>query len=64
MLTSKINVSRCSDLHALDIEMMRFGKSGVMFSLAELTKISKLGMFAGSYVKEDNRIGCSRGQAK
>ena len=43
MLMALANASRCSELHALDIERMRFSERGVTFSLAELTKTSKPG---------------------
>ena len=43
MLMALANASRCSELHALYIERMRFSVRGVTFSLVELTKTSKPG---------------------
>ena len=43
MLMALANASRCSELHALDVERMRFNEKGVTFSLATLTKTSKQG---------------------
>ena len=43
MLMALANASRCSELHALYIERIRFSVRGVTFSLVELTKTSKPG---------------------
>ena len=43
MLMALANASRCSELHVLDVERMRFDEKGVTFSLATLTKTSKPG---------------------
>ena len=37
------NASRCSELHALDVQRMRWSKERVTFSLAALTKTSRPG---------------------
>ena len=43
MLMALANASRCSELHALDVQRMRWSKEGVTFSLAALTKTSRPG---------------------
>ena len=43
MLMALANASRCSELHALDVERMRFSERGVTFSLTEPTKSSRPG---------------------
>lgn len=41
MLMAIANVSSCSELHALDVQRMKFNDSGVTFSLALLLKATK-----------------------
>ena len=43
MLMALVNASQCSELHALDVQRMRWSKEGVTFSLAALTKMSRPG---------------------
>ena len=43
MLMALANASRCSELHALDVERMRFSERGVTFSLTEPIKSSRPG---------------------
>lgn len=43
MLMALANASRCLELHALDIERMKFSEMEVIFSLTDLTKTSKPG---------------------
>ena len=43
MLLALANASRCSELHALDVQRMAWRAEGVTFSLAALTKTSRPG---------------------